>query len=993
MTNFIINKNSEITVLNNIKQLAKEGEKVIILVPEQAVFEREKFFCRKFGNLIYNSVDLFSFTEICGKVVKSKSEKINSAAKYVYLNKAVKNCNLRFYKKQSQKPYFVNLIYDTIKEFKQAGISSEDLCEKLSAGSSDDEKITGILADKIHDISAVYSEYEQILSEYDLSDGSLNVKSSIEKLGNYFKNKYVFVFDFISFSGEQYRLLDKIIHDCKEFNILFAADVSDSECIKRTYERITDISHFNLLKTNDIYCTENLSDKNSTDEKLKTLVECQNLYYESDYIAATIKHLIEDGYKYSDIIILSRQIEEYDGIIDKAFDRYNIPYFWSGEKNISDSSLFMLIGTILEIISKKKPNSNLIFKYAKNNLVCLPYEDVCELENYCYKWNIDGKDWDMQFSQYGEIKELILSPLTELKKSYKSDSVRDFIIKLYNFLTSDKVKIFSGISDNNLEKQGIDFNTKILSERDTKQIWNNLLEILDVLSELGEKNFIKTSEIKNAFSEISSQITLLKPPQIQNTVLISDARRNRDFAGKVLFVMGANEGLFPKFVPESGLLSDKNKLELPWGELNLSEYMTDEEFFIANNLLNSDCERLYVTYPIKDNKGAVRYRSSVLNDSDFEFLKSKNLSPEYFIFNERTLLAEYSKTKSPTLAYLLENNFKSEITSHKIEDEELIKRLFGQRLNISATGFEAYRICRFMFFCKYGLNLKALEKKKISNLVGGNFVHECLETILVNYKKDEFCKLETDVLKKQIYDFSKQFIAVNFSDNVQTKRFMHNFRYFENNVLSTVKRLQEELSQSRFTPHRFEFSFTNNIIETKDGIKLSLNGKIDRVDTYENYVRIIDYKNSEKTIKFEDLWYGLSMQMLIYLFAVTENEYSGYMPAGALYMPANEDKSHEMSGVLLDDANILNAMDIDNVFINNKNTLKFSQNEFSAVKQYVKELLYDTVSNLYSGKIEAEPLDCKYCDFADVCGNKDNCIIKDKDAKIKMMDYLKSISK
>jgi ATP-dependent helicase/nuclease subunit B len=1024
---------------------------------------------------------------------------------------------LRFYKKQSKKPFFGSLIYDTIKEFKQASVSADELLRSLDGENSEDKvsegeisdissansdgensvasansdgenssviansdgenssaiansdggnsvtfasenggnssaiansdgenssatekiekKITGILADKMHDIAAVYAEYERILAEYDLSDGSLNVKRSIEKLGDYFKEKHVFVFDFISFTGEQYRLIDKIIHDCKEFDIVFNTDISDSECIKRTYKRITEISHFNLIKTNDVRFGDvdsSLESENSSaspanvnSEKIKIIAECQNLYYESDYIAATIRHLIADGYKYSDVIILSRQIEEYDGIIDRAFDRYNIPYFWSGEKNISNSSLFMLIGTILEIISKTKWNSNLLFKYAKNNLINLPYEDVCELENYCYKWNIDGKDWEMNFSECGEIKDLILNPLLELKKSYKADTVKGFITKLYKFLTSESVKIFSGMTDAELEKHGIDFNTRILSERDTKQIWNNLLEILDVLVELGEKNFLKTSEIKDAFTEIASQTTLLKPPQIQNTVLISDARRNRDFAGKVLFVMGANEGFFPKFVAESGLLSDRNKLELPFGELNLSEYMTDEEFYIANNLLTGGGERLYVTYPIKDNKGAVRYRSSLFNlDGDvsdikpasegensdtepasvgensdtkpanegekFTFLNVKNLPPEYFIFNKRTLLAEYSKTKSPTLAYLMENYSGGELR-HTIEDSELIKRLFGQRLNISATGFEAYRICRFMFFCKYGLRLKSLEKKKISNLVGGNFTHECLEFILKEHKKEEFCNLETEVLKKKIYDFSKQFISANFSDNLQTKRFMQNFRYFENNVLSTVKCLQEEFSDSKFTPQRFEFSFTNNVIETKDGIKLSLNGKIDRVDTYENYVRIIDYKNSEKNIKFEDLWYGLNMQMLIYLFAITENEYSGYMPAGVLYMPANEDKSHEMSGVLLNDANILSAMDVRNVFINEKNTLRFTENEFSAVKQYVKELLYDTAVNLYDGKIEAESLDCKYCDFADVCGNRDKCVIKDKDANIKMMEYIESV--
>ena len=97
----------------------------------------------------------------------------------------------------------------------------------------------------------------------------------------------------------------------------------------------------------------------------------------------------------------------------------------------------------------------------------------------------------------------------------------------------------------------------------------------------------------------------------------------------------------------------------------------------------------------------------------------------------------------------------------------------------------------------------------------------------------------------------------------------------------------------------------------------------------EKYVRVIDYKSGAKDFRFEDLLYGINMQMLLYLFALTDNEstgkYSGSVPSGVLYMPAkdvepkldrndedaakNYNSTFRMKGTVLDNMDVIAAME------------------------------------------------------------------------------------
>ena len=112
----------------------------------------------------------------------------------------------------------------------------------------------------------------------------------------------------------------------------------------------------------------------------------------------------------------------------------------------------------------------------------------------------------------------------------------------------------------------------------------------------------------------------------------------------------------------------------------------------------------------------------------------------------------------------------------------------------------------------------------------------------------------------------------------------------------------EELQSSDFQPIAFELGFGRNEtlppVQLKvNGVQVSISGFVDRVDGWEHngrlYVRVMDYKTGHKSFDLTDVWHGLNLQMLLYLFTLEEKGMPGVdrpvVPAGVLYLPAREE--------------------------------------------------------------------------------------------------------
>ena len=132
-------------------------------------------------------------------------------------------------------------------------------------------------------------------------------------------------------------------------------------------------------------------------------------------------------------------------------------------------------------------------------------------------------------------------------------------------------------------------------------------------------------------------------------------------------------------------------------------------------------------------------------------------------------------------------------------------------------------------------------------------------------------------------------------------RFIYLFRRLTQTARRVVLDTARELRLSDFRPLDFEldFSKTPDLPPVSVGAgedSLVLTGVADRVDGWERdgklYLRVVDYKSGHKTFSLTDVWYGMGLQMLLYLFALEKNGGEHYkkpiVPAGVLYVPARD---------------------------------------------------------------------------------------------------------
>lgn len=348
----------------------------------------------------------------------------------------------------------------------------------------------------------------------------------------------------------------------------------------------------------------------------------------------------------------------------------------------------------------------------------------------------------------------------------------------------------------------------------------------------------------------------------------------------------------------------------------------------------------------------------------------------------------------------------------KIFDKKNAEKLFGKNLNISASQLEKFNLCRFSYFCNYGLNVRERQKAEINPMQYGTIVHYILERFFGEYTKEEYLSLEEDKFQKIVCAYLAEYAVKYFGEEqLESNSFTYRLKTILDNVMYLMKHIMEELSQSEFFVADCELKIGEDIpsytIVLPDGHKIAVCGSVDRVDIMQRaditYLRIIDYKTGTKQFKLSDILYGINLQMLLYLHSIESSggdKYGEIVPAGILYMPATVpyissdslksidklpdelNKKLKMNGLLLKDTEIIHGMDKTDVatYIPVKikagepvsSTSLATLAEFGKIFKKVDMLIAEMGKNIYNGNIEAKPLkgghdSCEYCPYDSVC--------------------------
>ena len=345
-----------------------------------------------------------------------------------------------------------------------------------------------------------------------------------------------------------------------------------------------------------------------------------------------------------------------------------------------------------------------------------------------------------------------------------------------------------------------------------------------------------------------------------------------------------------------------------------------------------------------------------------------------------------------------------------------VRALYGESLRLSASRIDKFASCRFAYFMQYGLKAKTRQPAGFTPPEMGVFMHYILEkTAHEVMTRGGFKKVDDETLERITDKYIAEYVHEKLNDfKEKSKRFEYLFRRLTKNVRQVVQDMANELRSSDFVPLSFELDFGRaselppmRLGEGEDSLVLT--GIADRVDGWLHegklYLRVVDYKTGRKSFSLSDVWYGMGLQMLLYLFTLGENGKMLYghdiVPAGVLYIPARDvmlssstdmtdeaiaaerAKQIKRSGLILNDPVVINAMEhsdspryIPVKFKDGKaqGDALASAERLGLLAQHIDKTLRNMAAELKHGSIAADPYyrgqqenACLNCDYFDAC--------------------------
>ena len=942
-----------------IAEKIKSDNQILIITPEQFSFTAEKKLMEAIDtNAVFNA-EVVTLSRMAYRVINEiggRTETNLSKCGKAMLIYSILNNNKKELKLIGKNDENVDMLDTAITEFKKHGISIEQLKQEI------DKQEDIYLKNKLTDLSLVYEEFENQLSgKYiDETDLLTILAENIENT-DMFNNQYIYIDEFTGFTKQEYQIIEKLILVANQVTVTICIDelnipknpntdifYSNENTVNKLFEiaqncgtKVEEIKLENKyrFKSNELkHLEENLYENRphkytNSVENIKLFL-AKNQYSEIEEVAKNILKLVRDnGYRYKDISIITKNISNYSSLARAIFDKYDIPIFIDENRDLNQNIIIQYILSVLEIFTKNWSYES-VFNYIKTGFSNIEEDEIFKLEKYCLKWGIKQNKWKKEFT-YGKYEEKdkteierlerirkdIVNPLMKLKSDIDNDKTAEGISKsIYKFLVEENIaeKINKKIEE--LEKVGqVDL---------VKEYQSSLQTILDILDEIvlvfsdDKMTIDKYAQILKVGFKNSN---LTKIPGTQDQVIMGDVDRSRSHKVKAIFIIGLNDGEFPSVHKDEGFLNDLDRETLKQDGIELAkgtiENLYEDNFNIYKAFSTAE-EKLYLLYSSSDVQGKALRPSMLINKIKkiYPMLQEESdvIETKAEVLNKKTtydeLIIQLSKLKEQDeidkVWYYVYDYYKKDTEwNTKLEqnlkglnytnipekiEQTNIDKLYGNTLVTSISKLERYRSCPFSYYLQYGLKIKPEEELKIQTLNTGTFIHEIIDEFFGTVREAGIKLAEitdeqlAEIINKIIDEKLKQSQNYIFTSTAKYRALVVRLKKI---IQKALKYIIGTLVQSRFEVLGTEVEFGENgkykpiRLTLEDGKRIEIIGKIDRIDTAQSedgrYLRIIDYKSSAKNIDLNEVYAGLQIQLLTYLDAACKEE--DLMPAGVLY--------------------------------------------------------------------------------------------------------------
>lgn len=645
----------------------------------------------------------------------------------------------------------------------------------------------------------------------------------------------------------------------------------------------------------------------------------------------------------------------------------------------------------------------------------------------------------------------VVEPLVIFSKKVKNKKNLTFkaiTVALYEFL--EDLGVRERLSDyiNQFKEEN-----KLNLVNENLQIWDSIIELFDKMVEILGDEKITLKQYPKVLNSGFEQCELSLIPPALDQIVVADLERSRLPHIKALFVIGINDGIIPANKEELRLFSDEERRTMETLGVELapdSRRKAFEEQFLIYSGLTKPQEYLLLSFSLGDVEGKA-LRPSVLISRTKKIFPKLSQSSDLIVYDENELISSPIATfqylgqalrglldendlldvwKDVLSWYVGQEDWQDQINItiqglfHSNQEyylkKETVKKLYKDKIYASVSRLEKFAACPFGYFVQYGLKAKERKVYKLSLPDIGIFFHNALDIFskkLVDNKTS--WKDLTDSLRDKMVEETINEIAPKVDNEIllSSERNKYLISRLKRITKRAVWALSEHIRRGNFKPAESEVAFGVNhplppiVIELSNGEKLILTGRIDRVDILDEddkvFVNIIDYKSGSQSFNLADIYYGIQMQLILYLDAFIESGKELYgknlFPAGAFYFKIDDPiinsakemsdeelealllKELKLSGIVLEDENIIRQMDnsigrysnIIPVEINKngigKNSSTATMEQFDELRQYVRNMAVEIGEEILKGNVKISPYksgditSCSYCLYKSVC--------------------------
>lgn len=799
------------------------------------------------------------------------------------------------------------------------------------------------------------------------------------------------------------------------------------------------------------------------------MVEAATPQAEISFLCSEIRRLVaSEGIRYRDIAVITGDLETYSREILRQFEKNQIPCFIDYKKNIMSNPMVEMIRGALEVLQSGF-SYEAVFRYLKTGLV-LPVDGslsdmLFRAENYVLALGIRGfkrwnSTWDrvyrgselINLDKLNEFRETVTEPFLPLREvfSNRKSSVKDRTEALVHFLES--LEIEQKLSE--MTKQFEEMGDMSLA-KEYGQVYGLVMELFDRIVALlgdevmGQKEY---AEILDAgFAEI--KVGLI--PAVVDRVVVGDITRTRLSHIKALFFAGVNDGIVPAVSGRGGILSEAERRTLHEMNVELAPTAREESFlqrFYLYLALTKPSDYLYLSCAASSADGKAMRPSNLIAqlmkmfpdkhlekpEEEKEALWSPELGMSWLLNSlQNDENAENDQFISLYRYFINEDAYSdglkrfTDAAFYTYQDKGIGKAaaraLYSPILRGSVTRMELYASCAYAHFLSYGLELSERQMYEIAPADIGNLFHAAIDTYFTRMKEENrsFSGISDEERQNMVAECVKS-VTEEYGNSILESS--HRNMYLERKVLRitdrTIWALTEQLKKGDFEPAGFEVSFSSadhlNAMQIKisDDEEISLRGRIDRIDLCEDgdklYLKIIDYKTGKTKFDLTDIYYGLQLQLVVYMDAAMEKVGREYpdktvVPAGLFYYhiedplvdrkPVESDeetkadilKALRMNGLVNADKEALSHLDrrlkdesttdsdvvpvsIKNDAIVERRSQTAGKERFRVLGNHVNRKMRHMGREILDGNIAASPYKngkktaCDYCPYHSVCG-------------------------